>query len=380
MSSLMVTRISIILLLSCWLSFQDHSSMKKRQWSFSPSRPVLTRLYLTRYDFQDQGRAQLLARYAAGLRTRISPELLIAHERMHLLHLFTPSGLHFSALFLWLLPLYWRYKKTKNKWLLIPLIVLSLAPWSLDGYFSLKRVGLLKCAFLLKTMTDLKISAFTLFLTVFFLDYLWGTYQYSSRSFQLSFLFIGLLFSAIGKPKIFLFSVLLLGQLLVSFITHSAFYPLGYFLGFFYTMLFSFIFPLLLMSFWLSFYLPFTPFEGVLALLEQLLLMGSKLSMLGPTTHPGPVLIFGILLWLVLNDLKRNIARTILIMSLTLDPSPLFSIQELKKKPTPRFTQMQSIEALRPRWVKAGVNYKNEKGQRCHARLFSGHRWLEACR
>jgi hypothetical protein len=379
MSSLMVTRISIILILSCWLSLQDHSSIK-RPWSFSVSRSVLTRLYLTRYDFQDQGRAQLLARYAAGLRTRISPELLLAHERMHLMHLFTPSGLHFSALFLWLLPLYWRYKKTKNKWLLIPLIALSLAPWSLEGYFSLKRVGLLKCAFLFKTMSGLRISAFTLFLTIFFLDYLWGTYQFSPRSFQLSFLFIGLLFSCIGKPKIFLFAVLMLGQLLVSFTTQSAFYPLGYFFGFFYTMFFSLIFPLLLMSFWLSPYLPFTPFEGILALLEQILLVGSRLSLIGPTTHPGPVLIFGVLAWLVLSPLKRILARIILIMSLSLDPSPLFSILEMKKKSPPRFTQLQSVQAVRPRWVKAGVNYRNEKSQRCNARLFSGHRWLEACR
>jgi hypothetical protein len=375
----MVTRISIILLLSCWLSLQDYSAPKNNK-SFSISRSVLTRLYLTRYDFHDQNRAQLLARYSAGLRTKLSPEIMEAHQRMHLMHLFTPSGLHFSALYLWLLPLYWRYKKTKNKWLLIPLIILSLAPQLLEGYYSLKRVGLLKCAFVFKIITSLKVSAFSIFIIVFLADYIWGTYQHSPRSFQLSFLFIGLLFSVIGQPKIFLFAVLMLGQLLVSAFTQTAFYPLGYGLGFFYTSVFSLLFPLLLMSFWLSPYLPFTPFESILAGLELILISTSRITSLGPSINPGFILVSGVLFWLVLIRSKKKMAMIILSMGLMLDPVPISSIKEMTKPPPSRFKEHQSQIATRPRWIKAGVSYKNEKSQRCHASLFKGHRWLEACR
>lgn len=375
----MLTRISIILLLSLWLSLQDHSAPKDQK-TFSIPRAALTRLYLVRYDFSDPMRAQLLARYAGGIRTKLSFEIQEAHEKMHLLHLFTPSGLHFSALYLWLLPLYWRYKKTHSKWLLLPLFVLAFTPQFLDGYYSLKRMGLLKAAFLLNTLSGLKISSFSLFIITFTFDYIWGTYQHSPQSYQLSFLFIGLLFSVLGQPKIFLFSILMLGQLLVSAFSETSFYPLGYSLGFFYTAIFSMLFPILAMIFWLSPYLPSTPLESLLALLEMLLESLLSIARLGPILNPGVIMVSGVFIWLVLNSSHRTMAKIVLFLSLTLDPSPLFSKKIDSKQHPARFQATQSQQAIKPRWIKSGISYKNEKSQRCHARLSLGHRWLESCR
>ncbi len=135
----------------------------------------------------------------------LHPRLRLAIRELNLPHLFTPSGLHLWALRLAGSPL--------------ELVLYSLHPWlhglyqgflclfpfAFQGLYALKRMGLFHVVLLALHLwakkKKKKLDHFALFLGVFALDFIFGTYQQGPLSFCLSFLFLGSIFASIPRGK-----------------------------------------------------------------------------------------------------------------------------------------------------------------------------------
>ena len=191
--------------------------------------------------------ADVLIAYSSGERRWLDKKIKQAHTRLHLSHLFTPSGLHFSAILLILsLPLLYLRKKNKMITDIIEFLIL-VTPFIFDGFNSIKRIALIRLFFLISKKTKIDLSPFTIFLLVFFVDFIRGSWQESPLSFIYSFLFLGSIFSSVSKgPKGVIFS-LFFGQLFMSALFQNIFYPLGFFIGVLFTWIFSVFFPYLFM-------------------------------------------------------------------------------------------------------------------------------------
>ena len=98
-----------------------------------------------RQGFEDPGRAELLLSYVAGDYKRVPEEIKEAHKILGLNHLFTPSGVHLSALFLLFFPLLLWLKKTHRPTHLAFGSLLYLLPFFIlpSSFSAAKRISLL---------------------------------------------------------------------------------------------------------------------------------------------------------------------------------------------------------------------------------------------
>ncbi len=154
-------------------------------------------------EFKDPKKVELLLSYVAGDYKKISKEIKDAHKILGLNHLFTPSGIHLSALFLLLFPLlFWLRKKNRILHFLFG-TALYLSPFFLlPTFYAAKRISLLRIFSLWKEFIPYHFSFFWIFLLAFGVDFLLGGYAASPGSFIYSFLFIGILFSCEKTPAI----------------------------------------------------------------------------------------------------------------------------------------------------------------------------------
>jgi hypothetical protein len=376
----MAWRILTILFLGQALSWLP-SFDQPRQGFSPPSYAVQKRANLLRFDFASRENAGLLTAYAAGARSGLTKRLRDAHQDLKLQHLFTPSGLHFTALLLWLAPVFYLYRKNQHPLLFGALFILFLSPWLLDGFYSLKRVGALKSVLLVNAHLRLGLKPYWVFLMVFFVDFLFGTYQYSPQSFQLSFLFLGLIFSVIGSPKLFFTLALFIGQCFVSYQTGSPLSLTGFILGLMITALFSTIFPLLLSLFWLSPLFSSAPFEFMVEWKKNILLFVHPLSQMGPTIQVDSF-IYGLLLFTLAGYAIKLRALTRLPLTMLILACPLAGPAQLNKVRIPEHYQVP-----RPgtgfhfsSWGARGLHGTTDDNQRCTYRLFGQSQWMSYCR
>lgn len=345
-----------------------------------PMTMISSRVNVVRFDYQERENAALLSAYAAGMRNGLTKRLREAHQDLHLVHLFTPSGLHFSAFFLWLLPLVLAYRKKRSRPLLFLLLSFCLGPLTLEGLYSLKRVGLLKAAFLLKYHFKWTIGSFPLFLLILGLDFIFGTYQHSPRSFQVSFLFLGLLFSLSGQPKIFIFLALFLGQVFISAQWGTPLSITGFTLGFFITSLFSLLFPLMLVSFWMGPFLPFVPFEFIVDFQRRLVLFAHQFIGADSFIYPSYTTLMILTLMVVVKKLSWKCYHLVLLLLIFESTPALNSPLSLPRVPT-HYKEVESPQNFqRYRWGKLGINTVIDSGERCTYRLFNQNEWRVYCR
>lgn len=174
-----------------------------------------------------------------------------------ILHLFTPSGLHFTSL---LLPIRLLLKKFKLKYrytFVIKLIII-LPFCFLENFHSMRRVAIFAVLFLLQSKPNQNIhrglpsktvpetnKLMHLFLATFLIDFINGSYSTSPLSFTYSFLFWGSILAGLNGPKWKVFSNLFIAQALMCFYQEENFWPLGFLFGQIITMLYSLIFPIL---------------------------------------------------------------------------------------------------------------------------------------
>ena len=196
--------------------------------------PALAKVY------QNPHLAALVEGYVVGEKRGIPRKMKRAHRHLNLVHLFTPSGLHFSALLLILLPLF--------RLLRLPPFPLYFAPFFLNEYYAIKRIAGYAIARRLLRWKGWEIDGFWIFLGVFTLDFAFGTYRSSPLSYSFSYLFLGTIFALVNSPKIYWPWALLGGQILVAFCFETPLTHLGFAFGFFLTALFAPIFPLIALN------------------------------------------------------------------------------------------------------------------------------------
>ena len=246
-----------ILFMSFFLLIHSHSISRNQRSLKKPSKLDRQAKLLAR-KIKGHSQNKLLGKFIVsiifGFKRGIPKSWKRKLQILNLLHLFTPSGLHFSAILFFLTPLLNKLSRYHINLKKVFLISICISPFFLTGFYSLKRIALLK---ILSTFISRRISFFWIFQLTFIIDFLRGSYFESPLSFTYSYLFLGILISQ-GKFSFQLMLALFTGQILLSFSQQQSINLLGPMLGMGVTTLFTFFFPLLLIS------LLFIPFIGTI--------------------------------------------------------------------------------------------------------------------
>ncbi|MEI8348243.1 MAG: hypothetical protein WCG27_12305 [Pseudomonadota bacterium] len=245
-----------------------------------PSFPLIEKKNQELRDhFKRKELANLLISYAIGGSKGVSKDCKTEHRALNLVHLFSPSGVHFTALMIWTLPFLWLLKRRSRKLHWLASVFLWVIPLFLPGYYAIKRICFLRIGHLLSSSLPFRPDQVTLFLIIFILDFLLGTYRYSPLSFVYSFLFLGILFALNAAPKLLLSFAFLGGQFIGSFFSLTTLTVAGFLWGQLLTALFTLFFPVLFFGYWLPMIFPYSWTEKTLALYEFLVSWAANFSL-----------------------------------------------------------------------------------------------------
>ena len=293
-----------------------------------PSRtPVLSKVY------KNPRLAALAEGYVTGQKRGIGRKMRRKHRHLNLLHLFTPSGLHFSALLLFLSPLF--------KLLRLPLFPIYFTPFFFREYYAIKRIAEYKILRYLLNKKEWKIDGFWIFLGVFALDFAFGTYRASPLSYSFSYLFLGIIFSIKDSPKIYWPWALLGGQILAAYCFETPLTHLGFAFGFCLSALFALLFPIIA----LNRLLPWFNFsEMALEAFAWLVSLCAEISASSGFFHPEATLIL-----LVFALSRGNLPRIIptLLLLLTCPPLhnvPMYAVKNARKSGNLPFYEMSAVQ------------------------------------
>ena len=250
--------------------------------------------------------SRFLGTLYTGDKSRLRKEMKRKFKLLGIYHLFTPSGLHLSSLFL---PFFFLLKKRPSKFLRLLISGLLLIPFTFEKFYSLKRM----CLFHLIKILFPKLNNRTVFIMVFMLDLLRGGYNESPLSYGLSFLFLGSILLSTHFWSLLM--TLFFSQMLVASLFGDFFSPLGFLVGQFLTMIFSTLFPFLVLS--------ALTFSGIDLMMSGIFIgvIDQICLVLKPTptflfTPLAPLALYGILMF------KRRITPNILVLLIL--PSQLF--------------------------------------------------------
>jgi len=327
--------ISFILL--CYLQGHQKFSVNKTPPFVQEKREEL------KSKFKNPAHVELLLSYVAGDYRRIPKDVKEAHKILGLNHLFTPSGIHLSALFILFFPLmFWLKKKNRKGHFLFGTLIYMAPFFLLPTFYAAKRISLLRLLGLWKTISPWEIPFFFLFIAAFIIDFFLGGYSASPGSWVYSFLFLGILFSCEKIPKLFIPLALLAGQILVSYFQQTPLTFIGFFLGFILTALFTPFFPIYFAYFWLSPIIPPWWGEFFIEIYLELIFFAAQLAKCsGYYFSSLPLLI--IILCLTLS-LPRKLKMLSLIL-LFFHSEPLINaknIQDLRSKKIMLFSQAKN--------------------------------------
>lgn len=364
-----------ILIISLGLLFL--APIQRFEGPFLPKKlaPELhTRLMLLRYDFKNKELANLAFATVTGVKRGLKKDTKLAHQRLHLIHLFTPSGLHFSTLFMLLSPFFIAWKKTRKTRWLMPLLALALVPQIFSGFWAMKRVGLLKFAFLFLKVKQKHLSPFSVFLLVFFFDFFFGTYSDSPVSFGLSFLFLGLIFSSLGEGKLIFALNLFLGQLVASLFFDQPVFIVGFVFGLFMTGLFTLIYPFIFLAFLLA---PWFQSSWVEPLIGSYLQFVLTLSELNHAVSDGQAVDFVVILSILL-FLGTRLKWTLMLLLLSAPLTP--NLPSSHSSAPWYYKQLGAHSFTEIVRHKKGYRLKTQKGSTCLIKLYQKDLWSEYCR
>jgi len=195
-----------------------------------------------------ESKTDLARAYVWGDKSCLSRKTKKLHKDLQLLHLMTPSGLHYTSFALLLSPLMLWLRKKRAAHFLLRLLV-----WSyFHGIEKLQAFKRMTLFHLLRAMIPKLDFRFT-FALVFIIDFIFGTYQQAPYSFALSFLFISIII--LSESTLTRILHLMLAQICVCLVFHQKWNLIGSILGMLITALFPLLFPLYLLK-WtsLSFY------------------------------------------------------------------------------------------------------------------------------
>ncbi len=236
-----------------------------------------------------------------GVRKGLSHSTYLNFKNLNLLHLFTPSGLHYFPIF-WLLKFIFSYKVLRGYSIIFWLLCLQL-----EGFYSLKRIAAIKMLWLWNKKSPYQLQLFHIFLFVFLVDFIIGSFQFSPLSWGYSFLFLGLIFSNDKEPLI---TRIALGQVFISFFENFCFNPISFLSGYIISLLASLSFPMLFIGYWNPFgEIPLNDF--FLSSLDWIVKQASQISYFSRPLNP---LICLISYWAIIN--KRKITTGLLFLFL----------------------------------------------------------------
>ncbi|MBP5297313.1 MAG: hypothetical protein J6Y94_08300 [Bacteriovoracaceae bacterium] len=235
--------------------------------------------------FKDPQEVGLIMSYVGGGRRHLAASLKTYHQALNLQHLFSPSGLHLAAAYAWVLPwLHGRRRPSSSSSRLgfllkrIILIFLYALPWSLPGYYAIKRICLLKITYLIISPFK-RPDYFWFFLIIMGLDLAAGTFQAAPLSFAYSFLFLGIIIATHHQAPCQQAAALLGGQIIAGFFSLQNVPLAGHFIGQIITVLFSFSFPVLLVGFWGNYFFDWRWIQWPLHWFKELVTASGQLAL-----------------------------------------------------------------------------------------------------
>ncbi|WP_417335271.1 hypothetical protein [Halobacteriovorax marinus] len=296
-------------------------ALSKERANYRPMRQSdFIRAHLVRmHNIQERESFALSRAFILGDKRSLTKDLKQKFSTLHINHLFTPSGIHFSSFFILFLPLIksLRKKELKKTALAIELI-LCLLPFGLNQLYSLKRISTLRITNLIFRKLNFKMSIFTIFLLSFLFDFIFGTYEQSPMSYAFSFLFLG---SLLATPKLSSIALTFLSaNLFITLFFPSTVSLIGFFLGFIFTSVFSITFPFLFLLYWTSSLTTLDLTYLFFKLYQFLVNSFYKFSILGPSVE---IDLIGYALLLIFTIVRK---KRFLIFAIILSSNRIYNI------------------------------------------------------
>lgn len=207
--------------------------------------------------FQKRDMYYLYRSIMTGQKRGLNKELKKKMLDLSIIHLLTPSGLHFSTIFLIFIML---RKRFKTSWLICAEAIICLLCYILiPGYFSLRRVALLRALFLLNKQTSFfnKNQIFTIF---FIWEFFFGTCSDNKLSFCLSMMFLGLIFLGDKINFKILSYRFFIAQIIVGLCFKNDIYVMNLFFSPLITYSFTFIYPAIFLNIFMIKYFNYSEF------------------------------------------------------------------------------------------------------------------------
>lgn len=245
------------------LSHQNNWGSTQRQFKFKLPHSV-------KKSFSNKKNFYLYRSFITGQKRGVSQKTKSFFNEFNLIHLMTPSGLHFSSLIFLLAYL---RRKFKNRLLFYTETTLCLLIYFfLPGYLSLRRVAFLRSLFLLNNEFKFKLPKEHLFLVFFILDFFFGTFKESTLSFAYSILFLAIIFLTKRISFFKLIPLFFIGQLVISAPVDKAINISTLLISPFITWGFSLIYPLIFSNLFFIKYFNYSEIliSGLEALLQSL--------------------------------------------------------------------------------------------------------------
>ncbi len=346
--------------------FKETSKLEKIL--VSNSKPI-------REKFKKGVHFDLIMSYVTGNKRGLPRKLKKSHKTLNITHLFTPSGLHFSSLYFFFIPLFNYLKKRSIPAFFLIHTIMCAAPFLLVGFNSIKRICIFHELKIIKGFSKnekiRQVENFYIILLTFIIDALRGSFFESPLSFCYSFIFLSLLFCHEDFKTRRIFFYFLGAQIILTFFSMEHFSLLGLAFGFFLTLIFSYLFPVWLTIFFIPMKLQsifnITSFyEESISFFVKSILFLTNLTLEFDFYFSSLPLIFTVLICSY--KMKKKIKLTIITILLLIHSNPLlnFPIASFKKAIHPvnfKNLKKNKIDSIHNSRGKTIIFFKS--GRRC---------------
>ena len=365
---------SIMLLVSA----KKLKTASSRSWFKETSileKTLVSSSKLIRQKFKERTHFDLIMSYVTGNKRGLPTKLKKSHKALNITHLFTPSGLHFSSLYFFFIPLFMYLKKRSAPSFFLTHTAICAVPFLLSGFNSIKRICIFHQLKIIKGFSQnakiQQIENFYIILLTFIIDALRGSFFESPLSFCYSFIFLSLLFCHEDFKTIRTFFYFLGAQIILTFFSMEHFSLLGLIFGFFLTYIFSYLFPIWLTIFFIpiklhSIFSTTFFYEGSVDFFVRSILFLTNLTLDFDFYFSSLPLVFTVLICSY--KMKKNVKITLITALLLMHSNPLlnFPIASFKKAVHPvdfKSLKKNKIDSIYNNRGKIIILFKN--GRRC---------------
>lgn len=262
--------------------------------------------------FNKKVNKDLYESFVLGDKKQLPYNLQERFKRLGVIHIMTPSGLHYGVTLFFLLLMFRKFEVNKHMTYLIQIYLGVICYSYLSGLYAFRRYALLFSTRLFnKVFLNKYFSNVQIVLIVFLFDFFLGTKKFSPLSYALSFFFIGIFSLQNSKSKLSLYYHLFVGQCLIAYLFDNPISLLNLIVSPIFTAIFSFLYPLLSLN---LIFLSFVNYSEII--IESLMIFFDFLYKLSDATGFFNLSLWHLFLLISLN--KRNfllILTTYFLMS-----------------------------------------------------------------